>query len=492
MVSNDPQFATVTILIRNADEVTLRVPIKEDITVRRLAKEAMQRLLARLQGKQELTRETISVVEIYVNTASGKAEIFAQDLVSQVVAVKEEVIHMRLHVKENDNCVTAPDADSSLSNAAVATTSVVDSSEASSRVDEGASPKTAENLQSTRKKECNNETTGADRTPRISCRNLNTTIAGVKRHASFVEGENKDDNRKRKDRTKVGEAASEKGGSDVNGSGPLKLHTTPSTVVVKKIVGKEKHKKEKRTAGKVRKPAASAKVLPIEGCREALRGGRELRLQKRWQGHGTEVKIAVSDRLGWGREASKYFPENYTTSPDKIPRLIREAKRREQMRLKEERGRANQPVEVHNVSEAEGRRSGTTETQVAAKTPQDPSTSAAPFLGEKNSDAGRQSGEGCSATCPIVVERQLFNDGDDLLHTPVSQLAHNENRSDEVKTEGKELSNQSGGTPLPPGWGKSAIKYFDAKTYCDDPTKAKLSPDILAMPLRAGLRRSCL
>ncbi|EKF37859.1 hypothetical protein MOQ_001937 [Trypanosoma cruzi marinkellei] len=101
MPLGEPQFATVSLLLGDAVEGTFRVPITDETTVRRLAKDAMHRLIARSNtARHVIPRDKISVSEVFVKSGTDKVEIFAQDLVNQVVLVKEEVLYMRLRVRE--------------------------------------------------------------------------------------------------------------------------------------------------------------------------------------------------------------------------------------------------------------------------------------------------------------------------------------------------------------------------------------------------------
>ncbi|KAH8613860.1 hypothetical protein ERJ75_000724000 [Trypanosoma vivax] len=105
MPATEPLFATVSLLLGDVLEMTLRVPITDETTVRLLAKETMQRLLARQRNKilrngQCFSRETIAVTDVFVNDGSNKAEVFAQDLVTQVIRVKDEVVYMHLQIRD--------------------------------------------------------------------------------------------------------------------------------------------------------------------------------------------------------------------------------------------------------------------------------------------------------------------------------------------------------------------------------------------------------
>ncbi|ORC90891.1 uncharacterized protein TM35_000073150, partial [Trypanosoma theileri] len=243
-------------------------------------------------------------------------------------------------------------------------------------------------------------------------------------------------------------------------------------------------------------------------------------------------------RLGWGPEAEKYFPDNYVASPDRIPRLIREAKKREKQLQEEAQRKAqegNKDKMVVEVEEEEeevkkqidtnagssisrilysledkqnaelhsgdctSRRSGTVVMRENEEEEEEPRTAPAVLAtaeitpqttGSSKSRQGKTStvsrkrrlsemADGTTASQPVVVERKLMYDvADDAAvnRTPVAQSTRRLIEENEEKVEDK---------PRPPGWGKEALRYFDAETYFDDPSKAKLSPEILARPVRA-------
>lgn len=93
-------FATVT-FIDGHTQVTrsLRVPVEPSTcTVRKLAKSALQRL-ARITDLSASGRTSIGVTQVQVmdrKRPDALVELFVQDLVSQVVDLKEEVILLRL------------------------------------------------------------------------------------------------------------------------------------------------------------------------------------------------------------------------------------------------------------------------------------------------------------------------------------------------------------------------------------------------------------
>ncbi|ORC90892.1 uncharacterized protein TM35_000073160, partial [Trypanosoma theileri] len=163
MPSSEPQFATVSLLISEDVAGTFRVPITEETTVRRLAKDAMQRLLTRRSdGQYTFTRENISVTEVFVNCGSHKAEVFAQDLVTHVVRVKEEVVHMRLRLKEGRPTTTTTNTTTAITtNATTTTAAAAATSTKTAKVDEISHATTAAAKHENTTNEDNEQKTGA-------------------------------------------------------------------------------------------------------------------------------------------------------------------------------------------------------------------------------------------------------------------------------------------------------------------------------------------
>lgn len=91
-----PLFATV-VFTNESDETvhTCRVPLSENTTVRRLAKDALQRLYHSTRNTNKEAQPSDFVVSM-VQVGEPKAEIFGHDLVAQVVSVREEKVFMKL------------------------------------------------------------------------------------------------------------------------------------------------------------------------------------------------------------------------------------------------------------------------------------------------------------------------------------------------------------------------------------------------------------
>lgn len=80
---------------------TFRVPVGPDTTIKQLAKGAMQRLAVSRRGSVGLSSE-MRVTAVFVGGGpQPKAEVFSHDLVVHVVLLREETVYMRLAGFEN-------------------------------------------------------------------------------------------------------------------------------------------------------------------------------------------------------------------------------------------------------------------------------------------------------------------------------------------------------------------------------------------------------
>ncbi|ESL06537.1 hypothetical protein TRSC58_05787 [Trypanosoma rangeli SC58] len=516
MPSGEPQFATVSLLLGDTVEGTFRVPITDETTVRRLAKDAMRRLLARYSaGRHVFQRDRISVTEVFVKTGSNRAEIFAQDLVNQVVLIKEEVLYMRLHRRERVEAETGEDS--------LATT------------------ETTERI-----------TTGDNNTD--TCVNTKA-VSSVDVHSTSEE----------LPQEKKNPAA----------TGELSIHVSSSPAAAAVSLAVERQNEEEVTCEAEEGSGSAEGVEKGKGTRRGLGWGPEahkhfpknyiaspnrlmwkLRTKrkattKEETPSATEVKaksetlekeslpeinaVAQPTRgLAWGPEAGKYFSDNYVTSPDRIARIRSREKRLEKKKRHEEEEAARR-LQKKKEEEAKTKQDTAASLPTFSKimcslerrlnedqhhdTPLDSNSTVMTTHGSKaeasegdkeprtaptaiavdstphtiHENGCRRStgpktnrkrrlsevGDGGSASCPIIVERQLSFETEDaaITHTPEEQST----RRLLEGTAGASRSQQK----VPPGWGKEATRYFDVDTYFDDPSKAKLSPDILARPVRA-------
>lgn len=136
-----------------------------------------------------------------------------------------------------------------------------------------------------------------------------------------------------------------------------------------------------------------------------------------------------ADGYQWGSEAHRQFESNYTTDPDKLARELR--KRR-----------------------ADALRAG--------------HTGANPVYCDADDVA---------TTVPKAV----------TVRSPLAAACKEPNRQllAELQSVADDDSHEAAPTNRPTGWGVKASLYFDANTYHDDPSKAKLDPVLLNEPLRA-------
>ncbi|KAH9579812.1 hypothetical protein LSM04_002138 [Trypanosoma melophagium] len=640
MSSSEPQFATVSLLIAEDVAGTFRVPIGDETTVRRLAKDAMQRLLTRRSdGRHTFTRENISVTEVFVNCGPHKAEVFAQDLVTQVVRVKEEVLHMRLRLKEgaagggsggessaitttNGTTTTTTTTNNNNNNNnnnnsttdTLTTTATMNTMEGARTVeiDENSHATTAAVEHEEAVKEVREEKTTARGTKRtetkaevtaVTKKTKEQTVESGRRSGVSVSSRQRNQQavEKKKEKQKEEKQKPEKESAVATNSKRLTTTSSSSKRVFEPITVNvttvDKKKKTNSTAGgmaEVQKntgsrlgwgpeadkyfpdnyvsspnklmnkvhakkttttttittttnnnnviaPAANTKKRTTSSSKVAEKD-KEIQPPKEEESlvEKEESDAIVSRRPGWGPEADKYFPDNYTASPEKIPRLIREAKKRERQQQEEEAKRkaqeGNNDKTVVDVEEEEKKEkamekqidtdagssaisillksledkqdaethadlctSRRSRTLVGRENEEEPRTAPAALTaaeltpqttrgstsgrGKNNSTGSRkrqlaEMTDGKNALCPVVVERQLMYDVADEAaanRTPKAQSTRQIIEGNEEKIEGQR----------PPGWGKEALRYFDAETYFDDPNKAKLSPEILARPVRA-------
>lgn len=364
----DPQFATVTFVDRDDTPVgTFRVPLDATTTVRRLAKAAMQRLV--LMRRREGI--AVAVMEVYVEGGGiqPRAEVFAQDTVLQVVSVKEEVIYMRLKEPFSHPGMTSGTAPSAV------TKETVTRDELSSGAAGG--PETS-------------ATKPTSSAPVSAAADLTKSFPAPTEASSSVEvtsieeeGEEGQDSRK---------------GDHLLGWGPdAHKHFAENYV---STPGKRQRRVPKiPTAPDAKKAKSQAEAAPPQAA---------------------QVQRGV---LGWGPEASKMFPDNYVSSPDRVARLARQSRTAEVRRHRDTSAAADPPA-LEAVPTA------------------------------------------------VSTSRQLeypVNEGEGGRGTVAHTIVEEEVRA---KEPGEPAA------PLPKGWGKEASKFFDPSTYCDDPKKARILPNM--------------
>lgn len=149
--------------------------------------------------------------------------------------------------------------------------------------------------------------------------------------------------------------------------------------------------------------------------------------------------IQQKSQEGWGPEAYRNFESNYTSDPDKLARELRK-----QRALA---ARASKVVAIDCDVDTITAQQTLSTTTIPRKV---------------------------SARSPIAVDhtsKTLFDAASNT--SPLMIVDDDEN---------------TGSVSRPTGWGVKASKFFDACTYHDDPSKAKLDPALLNEPVRA--RRS--
>ncbi|RNF21343.1 uncharacterized protein Tco025E_03524 [Trypanosoma conorhini] len=357
MPSGEPQFATVSLLLADAVEGTFRVPITDDTTVRRLAKDAMRRLLARYSaGRQVIQREKISVTEVFVKSGSNRAEIFAQDLVNQVVLIKEEVLYMRLHMRERVETGTGTGDDSR------ATADTTDSITArrthtGSRMDANV-PYSAD-ARSTSEEPPQEEQKPGDIGKLNKHTSSTPSAAAVPAAVKTHEEENvKGSTQEAGEGTRVKEegttsAAGERKGKGTRrglGWGPEAHKHFADNYVASPNKLMQKRWKKGRVTTRKEPPSATEK---------------EERTEAPEKGPSPEI-TAVTQAcrgLGWGPEAGKYFADNYVASPERITRIKSRERRLEKKKDRRRRRKRRGKYESGRSRKRKRKRQGGSSTQ---------------------------------------------------------------------------------------------------------------------------------
>ncbi|RNF12266.1 hypothetical protein TraAM80_00414 [Trypanosoma rangeli] len=515
MPSGEPQFATVSLLLGDAVEGTFRVPITDETTVRRLAKDAMRRLLARYSaGRHVFQQDRISVTEVFVKTGSNRAEIFAQDLVNQVVLIKEEVLYMRLHRRERVEAETGED-----SLATTETTERITTGDNNRDTCMNAKAVSSVDVHS-KSEELSQEKKNLADTGKPGVHVSSVPAAAAVSVA--VERQNEEEVKRETEEGSSSAAGVEKGNDTRRGLGwgPEAHKNFPNNYIASPNRLMRKPRTKRKTTTKEETPSAMEAEAKSETAeKESL--------------PETNVVAQPTRGLAWGPEAGKYFPDNYVTSPDRIARIRSREKRlekkkrheeeeaaRQLQKKKEEEARLKQntaaslptfskimhslerrlnedqhhdtPLNSNSTVMTHGSKAATSQGDKEPRTaPTAIAVDSTPHTNHENgcrhstglkTNRKRRFSEiegGGSASCPIIVERQLSFEAEDaaITHTPQEQ-------STRRLLEGTAGANRSQ-QKVPPGWGKEATRYFDVDTYFDDPSKAKLSPEILARPVRA-------
>lgn len=379
--TGEPQFATVTFVSDdNTTGSTLRVPLNNTTTVSRLAKDAMKRLvLSRPRDDRHGSFASIAVTEVYVGGSGSqpKAEIFAQDVVSQVVLVREEVIFLKLRAA---TASTAPSRQPTPPPPTSATAADATAGSASAQAGAAAVERPAKEAAKTSTAAAHD----AHVTERPTRRAADTSSSSSSAAAAAKT---------------AAQPARPGWGPEAYNRFPDNYESTPG----------------KRLRQACRPAPAAAKRTKTETTT------KEVEKATATESGGTGRPGVEGERgLRWGPEAAKSFPANYVSSPEKLARLARQQRRA----AKEAAGVKTQATAPSAKPLASGRVSR--ELQFPAE----------------QADDGR-------ATVGHAVQAEVFTVEED---TPA--------------------------VDLPKGWGAQSLRFFDPNTYCDDPTKARLLPNM--------------
>ncbi|GET90945.1 hypothetical protein, conserved [Leishmania tarentolae] len=415
-VFTEPLFATVMFIGEDSTQGnTLRVPISTSTTVRRLAKDAMQRLvLSRRNVEGCINTPALVVTEVYVGGtgAQPKAEVFAQDCVTQVVLVKEEVIYMRLR---GMSMLSAPSQHASLppppqqTNGFSATCGAI-----AACSDHDAQPTVS--AASPSLKESSKWKNEAESATEVKCSSPKTS-APLQEEAKAAATHAMSQKRPRTGAavaaastmseplvTKADEAPRRR-----LGWGPEAYELFPDNYM-------STPGKRPRTVRSEKKPTAqTAKCFKTESSSATVASTKAGCVEE-----SSDKQAPADKHLGWGPEASKLFADNYVSSPEKLARLQRSKRRA-----------------THASMERAAPARAAAPTKSAPKAPV------------------------CRALQYPTVDTEEGR-------TTVGHVVDDAIVVDET----------SPTVELPKGWGRESLKFFDPNTYCDDPAKARLLPNM--------------
>lgn len=409
--SAEPLFATVTFV--SEDDVlgnTFRVPINGTASVRRLAKDAMQRLvLSRRNVTASSHAPAIVVTEVYVGGTGGqpKAEVFAQDCVTQVILVREEVVYMRLKAVNTSTepsrlTSPAPQLPAPAPQPPVASTLPAAPADGAAAPAEAAVVHAASALPPTASAMPPPPPPAAELKPTtmVSASDLAVPVPVPTAPATAAA-------EPRPCRPGRGSAPHTFFAANYTSSPGKRPRAAAAAADKKKAPAAKRHKEEAAASAKA--PAASAKA-PTALEMQAKQAPNKL----------GEVE---GSRFGWGPEAARNFADNYVSSPGK--------------RVAARRRAAPRPTTAAPAAPPKP-----TPKAPVSRTLQYPS----PDVEEGRTTVGH------AVQHAIVVEET----------SPTAEL--------------------------PRGWGKDSLRFFDPNTYCDDPTKARLRPDMDLSHLRRQRR----
>lgn len=411
-VSTEPLFATVTFIGEdNTQGGTFRVPISASTTVRRLAKDAMQRLVLSRRNLDACSNTpAIVVTEVYVGGtgAQPKAEVFAQDCVTQVVLVKEEVIYMRLKGMSTfaaPSRLASPPPPPQQTNGSSATRAA-----AAACSDYAAQPTAAATASSLLKESATstNEAESAIEAKRSAPQTSASPPAAAKSAATHATIQKA-----------IGDGAATAAAPAPAellapkrrlGWGPEAYELFPENYMSTPGKRPRTVRSEKKTTS-----AQAAKCSKAESNTAAVASTKA-----GWGEESSDKQALAHKHLGWGPEASKLFADNYVSSPEKLARLQRSQRR----------------VMKASVESAAA--------------------------------AGAAALTKPALKAPVSRTLQYPTADTEEVRTTVGHAVDDAIVVDEA----------SPTVELPKGWGRESLKFFDPNTYCDDPAKARLLPNM--------------
>ncbi|CCW68074.1 unnamed protein product [Phytomonas sp. Hart1] len=493
----DSSFATVCFLNKDGSkESTLRVPIEDPATttVRRLAKDAMRRLVAVLRRKEALDlkikiQNTFSgseknakdlpftgVSRIFVGEELlSQVDIFGRDLVCDVVRLREEIIYMRLSYNTTSTGISKGNtsiarkhaeesgkvADTSYKMQSSTNMHFFSYSEHSSaaRISTSFSPPLQHSISS-----ISRDGVGVELEPFSAINGSSVFPCGDPTSTSLVDVENF-----------IKMSTSENNSTELN-MGVLSNGENYPLIARKDEDSQNEVRLEKGSL----KRGNAALVKDVQSCRPEDDGMRSEDDSEKAEEEKSIKALAcprISDadlerdacrlredtrgrNLGWGPEAHRHFALNYVSTPQKLMRSSnkRAGKRQREVPAKPKK----QKLKAVDLRAEEG-----------LKTPLLAPTTTIPSTTEKESNpmdstyntpktvAKCVSSASCEAFSPSNISRQLIFD------------------CDKGETNEKEVDK------LPSGWGCEASKYFDPRTYCDDPSKAHFCEEFRTKRIQA-------
>ncbi|KPA83471.1 hypothetical protein ABB37_03089 [Leptomonas pyrrhocoris] len=414
MVS-EPQFATVTFVGEdNVPGSTFRVPLCSTTSVSRLAKDAMKRLvLSRPSEDRHRQFPAIVVTEVYVGGTGTqpKAEVFAQDVVLQVVRVREEIIYMKLRTSPSSAVPSRRPSPPPLSEATQRSTV------ADANVDATASGDPSETAVARQNEDAKKDS-------------KESAAAAASGHSSAVQAQ--------PPVSREGSAApatrpTSSAITEVKKEATQPVAASGTAVAHPKRPGwgpeAYEHFADNYVSTPGKRPRHDVRRLAAAATAAERHDTKKTKAEPKSKPTETTTTTTANEQetmrgLRWGPEASKSFPSNYVSSPEKLARLARQQQRR-----------------------------------IASKETAQSAAAPPPTAPEPKAGVARE--------LVYPVEQQEV--GRTTVGHPVER---------EVITVEEDTASATPAVGLPKGWGAESLRYFDPNTYCDDPKKARLMPNM--------------